>query len=309
MFFTEAQNLDITREALNSVFYEEFGIETSVPGRATANTGDLFKVIQSTQSQYIYEVNKPVGLFTQIGETQNVPAGIPQVADKVNVSVLDYAQSLPISKDLFDDNMFNNWSENVRQFAQMARITQDITAFNLFNNAFGTTLTADGIAAVSASHTNIQGATVSNSISGALSDTTLNTAIVALGQQVNQANVIMGGEAAILVVPTALWKHATQLLETVLQPDGALNNINVYSMKYSIKLYTSPYLSAAQGGSDTQWFLLTNNHSVHRVIRQGIQTALTDWSYSNNRTYNYQANYREAYYIATYAGLVGSTGL
>jgi hypothetical protein len=67
-------------------------------------------------------------------------------------------------------------------------------------------------------------------------------------------------------------------------------------------------LSAAAGGSDTAWFLMSRNHSVTRLIRQGIQTALRDWTYSNNRSYLYQANFREAVYVPDYVGIYGSTG-
>ncbi len=72
---------------------------------------------------------------------------------------------------------------------------------------------------------------------------------------------------------------------------------------------SSPYLGAAAGGSDTAWFMLTRNHSVSRLVRQGIETALRPWQYSNNRTYLYQGNFREEVYVPDYSGAVGSTGL
>jgi hypothetical protein len=68
-------------------------------------------------------------------------------------------------------------------------------------------------------------------------------------------------------------------------------------------------LGAAAGGSDTAWYLLSDNHSVTRLVRQGIQTALRSWEYSNNRTYLYQANFREEVYSPDYIGCVGSTGV
>lgn len=205
--------------------------------------------------------------------------------------------------------MHGVWAADVQDFAMVARVSQDANAFGVFRGAFTTTLTADGVALISASHALIGGGTVSNLISGALSDTTLNTAIIALRDQVNQAGVILGNSPSILLVPSALFKKAVVLTESALISGSANNDLNVYRSAYGITVMTSPYLGASAGGSDTAWFLLSRNHSVRRLIRQGIQTALRDWSMSNNRTYFYQANFREAAFAYDYAGIVGSTGL
>lgn len=201
----------------------------------------------------------------------------------------------------------------MRDFALKARITQDFNAFKIFRNAFSgdTTpvLTADGLSVVNAAHTLIGGGTTSNLVSGALSSTTLNTAIVLLREQVDQTAVILGGVASILLVPSKLFKLATELTESALVADTANNAINVYRSAYGITVYSSPYIGAASGGSDTRWFLMTPNHAVSRVVRQGIETALRPWQYSNNRTYLYQANFREEVFCPDYAGICGATGL
>jgi len=142
----------------------------------------------------------------------------------------------------------------------------------------------------------------------ALDPTTLYAGIVKLRQQKNQAGVILGNVPSVLLVPSKLYKHAIEITDSALIADSANNNINVYRSAYGITIYTSPYMDAAAGGSDTAWFLLAKNHAVTRLIRQGIQTALRDWSVSNNRTYFYQANFREAVYCPDYVGAVGALG-
>jgi phage major head subunit gpT-like protein len=307
--FTEAQNYDIVRTALDTVFFQEFSYDMEEPGIATANTGDLFKVINVDRQAYIGEINKPVGLFDIVGEVQQVPSDTPKVANKYTIPVLDFAKRIIISKDLFDDNMHGVWAENVKDFARKARYTQDYHAFGLFRNAFGTTLTADGIALISASHVLLTGATNSNIITGALTSTTLNTGIVALREQKDQTGTVIGGIPHILLVPSKLFKTAIELTDSALIADSANNAINVYRSAYGFKVYSSPYLGAAAGGSDTAWFLLSRNHSVSRLIRQGIETALTPWQYSNDRTYTYQANFREEVFVPDYAGIVGALGV
>lgn len=307
--FTEAQNFAIVQTELDTVFFQTFDYDATEPGIATARTAAIFKPITTEHAAYIGQVNKGVGLYSIIGETETVPVSVPKVTNKYTIYVKDFANSIEISKDLFDDNMHGVWAKDVEEMARMALITQDQNAFNLFNLSFTTALTADGQAIIASNHALIGGGTTSNLISGALSSTTLNTAIQALRTQKNQAGVVVGGAPAILLVPPALFVTAVQLTESALVSDSAYNGINVYRSAYGITVYQSPFLSAAAGGSDTAWWLMSRNHSVSRVIRQGVQTALRSWEFSNNRTYLYQANFREEVFCPDYAGIVGATGL
>ncbi len=306
--FTEAQNFAIVQTELDTVFFQELAYDGTTPGIATANTGELFKPINTTHAAWIGEINKDVGLFEVIGEVGTVPLDTPAVRNKYTILVKDFAKGIEISKDLFDDNMHGVWAGDVRAMALKARVTQDFNAFDIFRSAFTTTLTADGVAFISASHVLIGGGTTSNLVTGSLNTTNLFTACVALREQKDQSGVILGGVPSILLVPAALFKTAIEITESALISDSGNNALNVYRSAYGITVWSSPYLGAAAGGSDTAWFLLTRNHSVSRLIRQGVQTALRDWSISNNRTYFYQSNFRENYFVPDYAGVVGSTG-
>lgn len=307
--FTESQNFAVVQTELDTVFYQNFDYDTTFPSIATAATGAIFKPIPTEHAAYIEEIFAGSSLFPQVGETSTVPTTTPKVANKLTTYIKDYANSIEISKNLFDDNLHGVWSKTVADFAMVARVTQDSNAFALFRNAFTTSLTADGVSLINSAHPLISGGTQSNLVAGALSVTTLNNAIVALRQQKNQAGVILGNVPSVLLVPSQLFKHAIEITESALIADTANNNINVYRSAYGITVYTSPYMDAVAGGSDTAWFLLARNHSVTRLIRQGIQTALRNWDVSNNRTYLYQANFREAVYAPDYVGIVGSTGL
>lgn len=306
--FTEAQNYAIVRTELDRVFYQNFQYDTTFPSIATASTEALFKPMTIDRAAYIEEVYKGAGLFPIIGETATVPTYQPIVGNKLTTFVKDFAQGVELSKDLFDDNMHGVWSKTVADLAMKARVTQDSNAFKVFRGAFTTTLTADGAALIS-THTLLNGSTYSNLVSGALSPSTLNDAIVKLRQQVDQAGVVLGNVPSCLLVPSPLFKKAIEITDSALIADSGNNNINVYRSAYGITVYTSPYLDAIAGGSDSAWFVLSRNHSVTRLIRQGLQTFLRDWGYSNNRTYFYQANFREEVYVPDYIGVVGSTGL
>ena len=208
------------------------------------------------------------------------------------------------------------WSENVSQFALMGKVTQNFNAFAVFRNATTTTLVHDGAALVSASHTLIGGGTASNvvtdsagGVNAALTSDSLNDAFTQMAEQKGQNGVILGNTVKILLVPPRLLKKAVELTDSALIGDSSNNAINFYRSALGITVMTSPYLGAAAGGSDTAWFALASQHGVRRLIRQGIQTSLRSWDMSNNRTYLYQANFRETYYAIDWAGVVGSTGL
>lgn len=312
---TEAQNFAVVQTQLDEVFYQNFDYDTTFPSIATAQTAAIFKPQQTTHAAYIEQIFKGSYLFPVIGEIQTVPQATPQVANQLTTYIKDFASSIEVSKNFIDDNMHGVWGKAVADFAMVARVTQDQNAFQFFNNAFTTSLTADGIAFVG-SHVLLNGQTQSNQLkiaqSGtattALDPTTLYAAIVMMRQQKNQAGVILGNVPSVLLVPSKLYKHAIEITDSALIADSANNNINVYRSAYGMTVYSSPWIDAAAGGSDTAWFLLSRNHTVTRLVRQGIETSLRDWTYSNNRTYLYQANFREAVYAPDYVGAIGALG-
>lgn len=306
--FTEAQNFSIVQTELDKVFFQMFDYDETFPGVAHATTAEIFKPQETTHAAWIQSINKGSGLFPSIGETATVPLSTPHVTNKQTTAIATFAQGIDISKQLFDDNMHGVWAADVADFATQAKNTMDFNAFSLFRNGFTTALTADGVSIFNSSHTLIGGGTQSNTGTAALTPTSLNTGLVNLVEQKNQAGVISGSTPRVLLVPPALWKHAREITDSALIADLANNNINVYRSALGITVWTSHWLGSVAGGSDTAWFLLAARHGFTRLIRQGVETALTDWRYSNNLTYRYQANYREAYFCADYAGSYGSTG-
>ncbi len=318
--FDEQDNLAIYRTELDDVLVQTFRYDSTKPGVATANTGAIFKQMDWDKKQYIFEVNSDVGLFEIIGENAQVPLDKPKVRNKVFVTLQDFAKGIDISKDAFDDIQHGVWATDVAKLALKARVTQDAYAFSKYNGAFTTTLTADGSAAIG-THTLIGGGTYSNrivtsDISGATSTTLSNAAfqaaMVKMREMVDQRNVMLGDTPDYLLVPPELFQEAIQITESALIADSANNNINVWRSAYGTEVYSTPYLSANASqfvtGSSTAWFVLSAHHVVTRVKRQGIETFLRPWGYSNTRTYNYQANFREEVFIGDYVGLIGATG-
>ena len=313
MNITSNLNPNVVKTALDEVFMQEFDLQQG-PGIATAETAAIFRQETISNAAQIGEIFQGSGLWLERAEEQDVNKSTPRFGNKYTYSVVNFANSVEISKNFFDDNMHSAWQKIVRDFAENARITRDIEAFEIYRGAFTTTLSADGVALCSDSHLTLGGFTVDNALTAALNETSLNTAIVALREQKAQDGTVKGQNPSALLVPSALFKTACEIVDSEFRSGTADNDINVYSSKYAISVYTSPYLGAAVGGSgyttgsNTAWFLLGRNHSVTRWIRQGVQTALVDWKIAKNNNYIYKGEFREVYGAPDYVGIVGSTG-
>jgi hypothetical protein len=103
--FTEQQNLLIIRTELDGVFFQRFDDQQSMPGRATAQSSDLFKPVSITNGAYIYAVNKGVTLFDRVDELGSVPQDVPKVTNKATVYPAKFAKTIVLSKELFDDKL------------------------------------------------------------------------------------------------------------------------------------------------------------------------------------------------------------
>ncbi len=312
--FNEAQNLAIVRTELDSVFFQEFNYEDSNPVMTNCRNAMIFKQETTDKAFDIEEVFRGVNLYPIISETQTVPTSTPKVANKITTAIKDFALGVELSKDLFDDNQFGVWSRVVTDMALKARVSADANAFKIFRGAFDTTLTADGVA-LCGNHALLNGSFYSNNLfditaaTTVLSSTSLNAAITALAVQPDQTGVVLGQQPQILLVPPALIKLALELSDSALIGDASTNAINVFRSAYGYRVYSTPYIGASTGGSDTAWFLLGRNTGIKRIVRQGVETFLRSWGQSNNRTYWYQANFREEVVAIDYVGVIGAKGI
>lgn len=305
--FNSSLNPNVVKTDLDGEFYQEFEMEKK-PGLATVDTEDIFHQDTVDNAAVQWEVFKGVGYWDERDEEEDVANGTPRSSNKITFSVANFAKSVDIPKNFFNDNMHGVYSKMIKDMATTGKLTKEKKGFEIFRNAFTTTLTADGVALCSDSHLTIGGNTVDNALTSALADTSLNDAITMLGEQKGQDGTIRGCVPNALLVPAKLFKKACELVDSQLTAETGNNAINVYSSKYSINVYQSPFLGAAAGGSDTAWFLLSKNHGIYRWVRQGVATDLVDYKFQRNNTYIYKAEYREAYGAVDYVGIVGSTG-
>jgi hypothetical protein len=315
--FNTANNQDIVQTKLDKLFFQEFSKPNMGPGYVDV-TYPIFNQMTMDKKFVQTEVNASVGLFVETPEGQAVNVDSPQIGNYVSTEALKFTQSIPVSLEMMKDGMFGAVEKNVKELARLAKTTQNRNGFAVFRNAFTTQLTPDGVSFINAAHPLIKGGTESNllattDIAGApantaLTSAALDAAIQRLAVQKDQAGVLVGSAAAYLVVPPRLLRLAIQLTSSVLEGDSSTNAINVFRSDTGIRVVCSQFLDASVGGSNTAWFVMSENHGVNRYVREGLTTIMSDLTNSNNLSYRYTAYYREAYETLDYAGIIGAVG-
>lgn len=308
MAFTANANPDIVKTLLDELFLAKFN-EASGPNMAKTTDSMIFRQSSTDMAGINTEVMSDGGSWEQTEESEDLTESTPKTGDARFFKVSKYAQSLPITKEMLDDNQFEAVARQVEAMARKGRLTDEKVGFGLYRGGFTTTLTNAGVALFSDSHTNLNGDTVDNlGAASALSESTLNDGIVALMEQKDQAGDIVGYEPNCLLVAPALFKKACEITESELRSGTGNNDINVYSSKYGIYVKQSRYLGAAAGGSDTAYFLLSKDHNITRWERQGIETDYVDYKFSSNDTAYYKGRYRNVYGALSYEGVWASAG-
>lgn len=299
---------NVVKTALDLVFDAEYGLQ-ELPGYATATDPMIFKQRTVDRSAVITEQFMGGGYFQNRSEQQDVASATARVGNQKSFSVLNWAQSTDISKNMMDDDQHDTINMLVTRMARNARLTRDKNAFDVLNKGFTTTLTNDGVALFSNSHVTLNGDTVDNLETGALTESTLYSAFLSLINQKTQDGTLGGHQPACLLVPPALFKTAQEITKSVLKSGGSSNDLNYYSELYpGLIVKQSPFLSAANGGSDTAYFLFSKDHSLFRWVRQDVVTDIVDYKTQRNNNYIYKAEYREVVGAISFEGIVGSTG-
>ena len=307
---TSGLNANVTKTALDKVFFQRFAA-TPGPQVTGANDPLVFQQEKSDRAAEIIEVFKGVGLWENTPEQAEYRGDTPQVTDQITFTMARFTKKFAITEEMIEDDLHTVVRRAITQMGAKGKVSQNNTSMGIYRNANGTTLTADGIALLSASHANINGDTIDNTISGALTVATVEEGINLLIEQVDQNGDIIGHEAKTILVPPALFKEATQILESKLEANTTDNQLNHYSAKYGITIRQSQYLglNAGDSGADDTWFMMGEFHSVFRWVRVPMQTKLLSGDFQDNGDSVYRGRFREQYGAITYEALVGFEGV
>lgn len=299
---------NVSHTALDFVFNQKYQDEAQISrGRATAKDSLVFKQETANSDKVIYDQFGGGGLFAQrTNEEAEVAQSSPRVTNNVSLTVLEFADAVDVPKNFMDDEKHGVVKANVADMARRAKLSQDDYAIDRWALGFTTVYTNDSVVWFSNSHTTIDGTTVDNLETGALTAATLEASIVSLGRQKNQGGVLGHFDANLILVPLNLLKDASEVIDSDLLAGTGNNNINYLSRKYpGLELKFSPTLDDT---STTAYFLASNEHSCKRWVREDVTTNYIPWDISKNKVGTYQCWFREVVAPVSYEGTVGSTG-
>lgn len=200
------------------------------------------------------------GLLTQTAEGGAITYEDPIQMYDVSYVHLKYTKGFKVSEELVEDDRYNVIKKKPAALAKAARRTAEYLAAQVFNNGFSSGTGGDGKYLFSTAHPRADGGTAQSNASSTgitLTETNLNTALLAMRGQLDDKGQKISVKADTIVVPPALEKTAQILTNSKMRPGTADNDFNYY--EGMLKIVSWDWLS-----STTAWFLLdSSEHELH----------------------------------------------
>ena len=218
------------------------------------------------------------------------------------------ALGFSLTEEAIEDNLYDSLaSRYTKALARAMAYTKQIKAASILNNGFSSSYPGgDGVSLFNANHPLVSGGVNSN-VPGTptdLNETSLEAAIIQIGQWTDERGLLIAAKARKLVVPINLQFVATRLLQTELRPATADNDINaVKSMGAVPEGYTvNHYLT-----DPNAWFIKTDvPNGLKHFVRTAMSTGMDgDFDTGNVR---YKARERYSFGWSDPLGMWGSSG-
>lgn len=308
--FDSAQNLILFKTALDKLYAEE-KLEMATAGRAFSTDPLIFTQESADKAAVVSSVLGGGGYFQKFTKDvvrQNKVA--IAAANARTTLIAKFKKDVPVSQDAMDDQQLDAVAKMVREQTKTWLASQDRNSFAVYGNGFtgaiANSITIDSANLYSNSHTNENGDTIDNYETSVLNDSGLNTLVVDLRGQVNQAGVIVGYEPRALLCSSTLHHDAMSVAKSALKAGGGDNDLNYYSELYpGLVVKMSPFLDTY---STTSYFLASSGHGINRFERKGLTTTLVPWQMDEDDNYLYKMRAREETDAIYYNGQAGSDG-
>jgi hypothetical protein len=172
-----------------------------------------------------------------------------------------YRKGFIITMEAMEDNQYDIavlGKSKAQSLAFSMRQTKELLAANVYNRAFTAAYTfGDGQVLCYASHPLVAGGTFSNTpiVAADLSEAALEQAVIDIASFTNDRGLVISILAKTLIIPKELQFEAYRILNSILQPDSANNNVN--AIRAMGVLDTAPKINHYLTDTDA-WFIRTN---------------------------------------------------
>jgi phage major head subunit gpT-like protein len=225
------------------------------------------QVIPSTTRTQSYPIQAKIAKLRQWKGERQVQNAKAYAYELTNEK---YELTLGIPVEDFEDDQLGVYAATIEDMGESAALWPDDLVFAAIL-AGETEEAYDGMAFFSNNHS-LGGHTIDNLFaSTALNHDNFAAVREAMASYVNESGESLRVEADTLLVPPALEMQARQILlaDTLPSTAGTASQSNVY--KGLARLIVAPQLSAAAGGSDTEWYMLCTKRAVKPFIFQQRQ--------------------------------------
>jgi len=231
----------------------------------------------------------------------------------------NYGGAVEVTKNTIEDRDFSEQLGEMKDLSRSVNYSVDKSGFQLFNGGFATTTTVNGYVMTWYGDAKPQFSTIHPStVPGASTQSNASSTGIKLGhdnlevgrlalelQQTDNGKALTMTGKTTLVVPLNLEKTAMQTLQSQLTPETSNNALNIY--RGMIDMVASKFLDAANGGSNTAWFLV--NQGVHKLYHDSRQEKRLEMDVNiRNKVATFTCDARWATHSREYKGTYGSKG-
>ncbi len=311
---TSGLNPDVVKTSLDEVLYTEFEREQT-PGFVGADNPIFFKQESIDRGAVQYAEYSATAEWSKHAEEQERQIQSVETANKTTVNVDTFKQTVTIPDEFFEDDLHSEVNQTIADVGRKGRQTVDHDAINnSYADGFdgNKRTTPDGNSLYNNSHTALDGSTIDNLETGALSPDNLKTLIRSLVLQKDQQGELGGHVPAGLLVPHILFPEATEVTKSELAAQTGNNDLNYFSQIYpGLVVGNSGFLDStfnSATNADTSYYVVSRNHRISRTMRRGMKSELVPPTTDLRDRWIYKTSFRHLVVPKTWEGTVASQG-
>ena len=283
---------------LNAVFGMEYG--------EVNNEHEPLYEVENSDRAFEEEV-----LFTGFGQAPVKNEGAAVVYDDASESYTarytneTVALAFAVTEEAMEDNLYDTFAKlRAKGLARAMATTKQVKAAKLFNDGFSTAQ-GDGVSLFNASHPTVgDGDQTNTGTAAALSESSLETAIIQTQKVKDDRGILIGASGVSLHIPVDLMFTADVILNTPGKPASADNDIN--SVRH-LGVVPNGYFVNRRFTDTNGWYIKTDvPNSTKMFNRTPLQTKMEpDFDTGNLR---FKARERYSFGVSDWRGWYGNQG-
>jgi len=312
--FTGGLSPDAVQTELDAALWESY-TRTEVPQYLAASDSFFFHQSSTDKLAFVWAEDQGIPNFQLTEEQEEILNTDSSVTNATTKASRKFTMQVPVSDEAFRTDQVGKRGMLGKQIGDAARRSQDQQSIlDTFGDAFAGSVntTPDGQAWASNAHVAVQGATVDNLETAALTPDALWTSVQSLANQTGQHGDAGSHNFEGIVVPINLYRTVKEIMNSTLIPNSAENNINVFDTDYGqVNIKASIFLGTTYNtatNAATSYHLLGRNHFNMRKVLYGLNSKLIAPEYTANDSYLYRAKFHEVAFPGSWTAYVGNNG-